>query len=123
MHHYINEKRFGLTVNPAFKTLTFCLPNNGHPVIVLNHDGAHTVSAYSVNHRQFSALCALIEAADALLPVLDLVFSDSEKDVLESCGWQFVNQTAELVHDFLPDATDVKEPLHSRAKVGFAIAS
>ncbi|MBD0335123.1 MAG: hypothetical protein ICV62_06520 [Cyanobacteria bacterium Co-bin13] len=128
MHHYVNEKRFGLTVSPTFKTLSLCLPNNGHPVIVLNNNGAHTVSAHPVDRRQFSAFCALVETADALLPVLDLIFSNSEKDVLESCGWQLVNQTVELVPDRVAEPTSISQRLPKtaelkRAETKLALAS
>lgn len=102
MHHYINEKRFGLTVSHTSNTLSFCLPNNGYPVITLNNNGAHSIRAYPVDNRQFSAFCALVEVANSLLPVLDLVLSDSGIDVLRSCGWQPVNHPVELIHDFFP---------------------
>ncbi|MBD0267503.1 MAG: hypothetical protein ICV77_04330 [Cyanobacteria bacterium Co-bin8] len=125
MHHYTNEKRYGLTVSHAFKTLSLCLPNNGHPVIVLNNNGAHTVSAHPVDRRQFSAFCALVEVADALLPVLDLVFSSSGKDVLESCGWQLVNQTVEpveLVHELVPKSNGAGQRLQKTADLSLVEA-
>lgn len=107
MHHYINEKRFGLTVSHASNTVSLCLPNNGYPVITLNNNGAHSIRAYPVDNRQFSAFCVLAEVANALLPLLDLIFSDNEKDVLESCGWQLVNQSVELPYDLASDPIGV----------------
>lgn len=120
MHHYTHEKRFGLTVSHTCHTLSFCLPNNGYPVITLNRSGVHSVGSYPVNSRQFSTFCALVEAANALLPVLDLIFSDSEKDVLESCGWQPVNQPVEMVHDLLPSAAATSQRFHKVPQLSLA---
>ncbi|HEY9763098.1 MAG TPA: hypothetical protein V6D07_11275 [Trichocoleus sp.] len=117
MHHYTNEKRFGLTVSHTSNTLSFCLPNNGYPVITLNNEGAHSIRAYPVDNRQFAAFCALVETANALLPVLDLIFSDNERDVLESSGWELVNQPAELIHDILLSPIDMSQQSYEMAEL------
>lgn len=96
--NYVNPERYGLTVDAQNETLGLCLPNNGHPLIILHGNGSEAsesveIRPFACGEIDFAAYCELTELADELLTVLDLVLAESTA-VLEEFGWRQVQPVA-----------------------------